>query len=78
MVRKQKHPPPKAANDHLRRLKAGARGKVLEILQFGVRVRTDFAIQIDFFVLRGNPFHGKAPWKSDLRNSTVIIPQCSS
>jgi len=27
-------------------------------LKFGVGVRTDFAIQVDLFVLRGDPFHG--------------------
>jgi len=26
-------------------------------LEFGVGVRADFAVQIDFFVLRGGPFH---------------------
>jgi hypothetical protein len=26
-------------------------------LQFGVGVRADFAVQVDLFVLRGNPFH---------------------
>jgi hypothetical protein len=28
-------------------------------LKFGVRVRANFAIEVDLFVLRGNPFHGK-------------------
>jgi hypothetical protein len=28
-------------------------------LQLGVGVRADFAVQIDFFVLRGYPFHGR-------------------
>jgi len=27
-------------------------------LEFGVGVRADFAVQVDFFVLRGYPFHG--------------------
>lgn len=27
-------------------------------LEFGVGVRADFAVEIDFFVLRGDPFHG--------------------
>jgi hypothetical protein len=26
-------------------------------LEFGVGVRADFAVQLDFFMLRGNPFH---------------------
>jgi hypothetical protein len=26
-------------------------------LKLGVGVRTDFAVQVDLFVLRGNPFH---------------------
>ena len=28
-----------------------------ERLEFGVGVRTDFAVQVDFFVLRRDPFH---------------------
>jgi len=27
-------------------------------LKLGVGVRANFAIEVDFFVLRGNPFHG--------------------
>jgi hypothetical protein len=27
------------------------------VLEFGVGVRADFAVQIDLFVLRGDPFH---------------------
>jgi len=27
-------------------------------LEFGVGVRADFAVEIDLFVLRGDPFHG--------------------
>ena len=27
-------------------------------LEFGVRVRADFAVEIDLFVLRRDPFHG--------------------
>jgi hypothetical protein len=30
---------------------------LLEGLKFGVGVRADFAVEIDLFVLRGNPFH---------------------
>jgi hypothetical protein len=30
---------------------------VFDRLKFGVGVRTDFAVQIDLFVLRGDPFH---------------------
>jgi hypothetical protein len=30
---------------------------VLEGLKLGVGVRADFAVQVDLFVLRGNPFH---------------------
>ena len=29
-------------------------------LEFGVGVRANFAVQIDFFVLRGDPFHGRS------------------
>ena len=30
---------------------------MLDELEFGVGVRTHFAVQVDLFVLRGNPFH---------------------
>jgi hypothetical protein len=30
---------------------------MLDGLKFGVGVRADFAVQIDLFVLRGDPFH---------------------
>jgi len=30
---------------------------VLGRLELGVGVRADFAVQVDLFVLRGNPFH---------------------
>ena len=30
---------------------------VLDGLEFGVGVRADLAVQVDLFVLRGNPFH---------------------
>ena len=30
---------------------------MLDELELGVGVRTDFAVQVDLFVLRGNPFH---------------------
>ena len=33
----------------------------VERLQFGVGVRADFAVQVDLFVLRRNPFH---EWRS--------------
>ena len=32
--------------------------RLQEPLDFGVGVRADFAVQIDFFVLRCGPFHG--------------------
>ena len=34
---------------------------MLDGLEFGVGVRADFAVQVDHFVLRGNPFHERAP-----------------
>jgi hypothetical protein len=34
---------------------------LLKGLEFGVGVRADFAVQVDLFVLRGNPFHERAP-----------------
>jgi len=33
-------------------------------LEFGVGVRTDFAIQVNFFMLRGNPFHRRLSFSS--------------
>jgi hypothetical protein len=36
---------------------SGGYGRVLERLEFCVGVRADFAVQVDLFVLRGNPFH---------------------
>jgi hypothetical protein len=37
--------------------KNGRYMEVLEGLKLGVGVRADFAVQVDLFVLRGNPFH---------------------
>ena len=37
---------------------AATAGPTSTILQLSVGVRADFAIQIDLFVLRGDPFHG--------------------
>jgi hypothetical protein len=39
--------------------KNGCYMDVLERLKLGVGVRADFAVQVDLFVLRGNPFHEK-------------------
>jgi hypothetical protein len=33
-------------------------------LQLSVGVRTDFAVQVDLFVCRCGPFHGKSPWQN--------------
>src|SRR5690348_12358628 len=33
-----------------------------ECLEFGVCVRADFAVEVNLFVPRGGPFHGKAPF----------------
>ena len=38
-------------------MESGRYKGLLDRLELGVRVRTDFAVQIDLFVLRGNPFH---------------------
>jgi hypothetical protein len=38
-------------------LESGLYKGVLDGLKLGVRVRADFAVQVDLFVLRGNPFH---------------------
>jgi hypothetical protein len=32
-------------------------------LKLGVGVRADFAVQIDLFVLRGNPFHERGSFR---------------
>ena len=44
---------------------AATAGPTYTILEFGVGVRADFAVQIDFFVLRGDPFHGDGSLNSD-------------
>jgi hypothetical protein len=44
-----KYEEPASESGHYRR--------VLERLEFGVGVRTDLAVEVDLFVLRGNPFH---------------------
>jgi hypothetical protein len=38
-------------------LESGLYEGLLEGLKLGVGVRADFAVQVDLFVLRGNPFH---------------------
>src|SRR5258708_15313623 len=38
-------------------MESGRYKGVLDELELGVGVRTDFAVQVDLFVLRGNPFH---------------------
>src|SRR5580765_3335186 len=40
--------------------KSGCYTDVLDRLKFGVGVRADFAVQIDLFVLRGDPFHERS------------------
>jgi hypothetical protein len=42
-------------------LKDGRYKEVFCELEFGVGVRAYFAVEIDLFVLRGDPFHGGAP-----------------
>jgi hypothetical protein len=37
---------------------------MFEGLKFGVGVRADFAVQIDLFVLRGDPFHERGSLKT--------------
>jgi hypothetical protein len=54
-------PPPAAEPRTLMRILArrtmtAGRGQGL---QLGVGVRANFAVQVDFFVLRGGPFHGR-------------------
>jgi hypothetical protein len=47
---------------------------VFDGLKFGVGVRADFAVEIDLFVLRGDPFHERCSlralndrWKDSMR-----------
>ena len=42
-------------------------------LELGVGVRTNFAVEVDFFVLRGNPFHGGGSFGSQMRNDLKRI-----
>jgi hypothetical protein len=44
--------------------KSGRYMEVLEGLKLGVGVRADFAVQVDLFVLRGNPFHERCSLKA--------------
>jgi hypothetical protein len=57
-ARKQKHPLPKAAVTVAATRKRELGNFRSERLELGVGVRTDFAVQINLFVLRGYPFHG--------------------
>jgi hypothetical protein len=45
---------------------SGAPGTYFYNLEFGVGVRADFAVQIDFFVLWCGPFHG---WLLEIGNN---------
>ena len=40
-------------------------------LQFGVGVRAYFTVQVDFFVLRGSPFHGSGSWSKSVDRESV-------
>jgi hypothetical protein len=40
-------------------------------LEFCVGVRADFAVQVDLFVLRGNPFHERGSFK-ELNNRSKL------
>jgi len=40
-------------------------------LKLGVGVRANFAIEVDFFVLRGNPFHGRGSL-ADLKHELLL------
>ena len=42
---------------------SGSYWRVLERLKFCVGVRADFAVQVDLFVLRGNPFHERGSFE---------------
>jgi len=42
---------------------SGRYTRMLEGLELGVGVRADFAIQVDLFVLRGNPFHERRSFR---------------
>jgi hypothetical protein len=51
----------RTANTEAAARKNGCYMDVLEGLKLGVGVRADFAVQVDLFVLRGNPFHERSP-----------------
>ena len=42
----------------------GTAAKSRKRLEFGVGVGANFAVEVDFFVLRGGPFHEVAPWEA--------------
>jgi len=42
---------------------SGRYTSVLGRLKLGVGVRADFAVEVDLFVLRGNPFHERCSLK---------------
>ena len=42
-------------------------------LEFSVGVRAYFAIEVDFFVLRGNPFHGGGSFWSQIHRNLKTI-----
>jgi hypothetical protein len=43
----------------------------LEVLEFGVGVRADFAVQVDLFVLRRNPFHERGSLRGSTTTSSI-------
>jgi hypothetical protein len=74
--RKRPAPKNKARNKEAPASKSGRYKDVFDGLKFGVGVRADFAVQIDLFVLRGNPFHGRGSFEITsgrrTKNNTIL------
>jgi len=56
---------------------SGRYTSVLGRLKLGVGVRADFAVEVDLFVLRGNPFHEQCSLKvfNDKRKDSMGSPK---
>jgi hypothetical protein len=44
-------------------------------LELGVGVGTNFAVQVDFFMLRGSPFHGRRSFGGTLKPDAESVSQ---
>ena len=54
---------PAVGNKKTSALESSRYTRMLEGLELGVGVRADFAVEVDLFVLRGNPFHERRSLK---------------